>query len=36
MGKSREWMYSIVEATGQVTSGYNQFSGGQSAISNQF
>lgn len=34
MGKSRDWMYSTVETTGQVTSGYNQFSGGQSAISN--
>lgn len=33
MGKSRDWMYSTVETTGQVTSGYNQISGGQSAIS---
>ena len=33
MGKSRDWMYSTVETTGQVTSGYNQFSSGQSAIS---
>jgi hypothetical protein len=31
MGKSRDWMYSIVE-TSQMTSGYNQFSQGQSAI----
>lgn len=33
MGKSRDWMYSTVETVGQITSGYNQYSGGQSAIS---
>ncbi|CAF1010142.1 unnamed protein product [Adineta steineri] len=32
MGKSRDWIYSTVESSGQVTSGYNQFSSGQSAI----
>ncbi|UJR13698.1 hypothetical protein I4U23_000709 [Adineta vaga] len=31
MGKSRDWLYSTVETTGQVTSGYNQYSGGQAA-----
>lgn len=36
MGKSRDWMYSTVETTGQVTSGYNQYSAGQSAISKYF
>lgn len=34
MGKSRDWMYSTVETFGQVTSGYNQYGAGQSAISN--
>lgn len=33
MGKSRDWMYSIVETSGQATSGFNQYSTGQSAIS---
>jgi hypothetical protein len=33
MGKSRDWMYSTVETVGQVVAGYNEFSGGQSAIS---
>jgi hypothetical protein len=33
MGKSRNWMYSVVETSGQMASGYNQFGGGQSAIS---
>ncbi|CAF1647177.1 unnamed protein product [Adineta ricciae] len=31
MGKSRDWMYSTVETTGQATSGYNQYAGGQAA-----
>jgi len=33
MGKSRDWMYSTVETSGQATSGFNQYSTGQSAIS---
>jgi hypothetical protein len=32
MGKSRDWMYSVVESTSQISSGYNQISPGQSAI----
>lgn len=33
MGKSRDWMYSIVETTGQVTSGFNQMGAGPGAMS---
>ncbi len=33
MGKSRDWMYSTVETSGQVSSGFNQYGAGQSAIS---
>ena len=36
MGKSRDWMYSTVETTGQATSGYNQYAGGQAATSKIF
>ena len=32
MGKSRDMMYSTVESSSQMTSGFNQLGGGQSAI----
>ncbi|CAF3328091.1 unnamed protein product [Rotaria socialis] len=32
MGKSHDWMYSTVETTGQVTSGFNQAGSGPTAI----
>ncbi|CAF1432008.1 unnamed protein product [Rotaria sp. Silwood1] len=32
MGKSREWMYSTVETSSQVTSGFNPIGAGQGAI----
>jgi hypothetical protein len=32
MGKSRDWMYSSVEAAGQGSMGYRQTGAGQDAI----
>ena len=36
MGKSRDWLFSTVESIGQTGMGYNQISGGQSAMSKFF